>query len=81
MLFVGVLNLRSNSFQLGGHVTTQIDKQMTKDTMNTSQLGNSSQHTRQCPTKHQKDIRRRISGHRPEHQMFFLLVFLQDKFM
>jgi len=29
---------------------TQLDKQMTKDTTNTSQLGQSSQHPRQGPT-------------------------------
>ena len=35
MLFTRVLNSRSNSFQLGGHDTTQLDKQMTNDTTNT----------------------------------------------
>ena len=59
--------------------TYQVDKQMTKDTTDTSHFDQSSQHTRQGPTKYQKDLRRRRIGHRLEHQMFFLLVFLQDK--
>jgi len=29
ILFLGVLNSRSNSFQLGGHDTTQLDKEIT----------------------------------------------------
>jgi len=49
MLFTGVLNSRSNSFQLGGHDTTQLDKEITKDTTDTSQLSQSSQHPRQGP--------------------------------
>jgi len=32
MLFTRVINSRSNSFQLGGHDTTQLDKEITKDT-------------------------------------------------
>jgi len=64
-----------------GDDTTQLDKQMTKDITNTSQLGQSFQHLRQGLTKHQKDLSRRRTGQRLEHQMFFLLVFLQDKFM
>jgi len=66
---------------IGEGYTTQIDKHMTKDTTNTSQLGQSSQHPRQGPTKHQNDPNRRRNGHKTEHQMFFLLVFLKDKFM
>jgi len=42
MLFAGVLNLRTNSFQPGGHDTNQSNQQMTKDTSNTSQNGQSS---------------------------------------
>jgi len=61
--------------------TTHLDKQMTKETTNTSQLSQSSQHPRQGPTKLQKDLSRRRTGHRPEHQMLFLLVFLKDKFI
>jgi len=61
--------------------TTQINKQMTKNTTNTSQLSQSSQHPRQGPINHQKNINRRRTRYRPEHQMFFILVFLQDKFM
>jgi len=56
--------------------TTQLEKQMTKAT-NTLQLSQSSQHPKQDPTKHQKNLSRR----RTRHQMFFLLVFLQDKFI
>jgi len=81
MLFSRVLNSRSNSFQLGGHDTTQLDKEITKDTKITSQLSQLSLHPRQDPTKLQKDLSRRRTGHRPKHQMFFLLVFLKDKFM
>ena len=81
MLFTGVLNSRLNSFQLGGHDTTQLDKDITKDKTDTSQLSQSYQHPRQGPTKLQKDLNRRRTGYRPEHQMFFLLVFLTNKFM
>jgi len=35
MLFAGVLNSRSNSFQLGGHDINHLDKHMTRDTTNT----------------------------------------------
>jgi len=37
MLFAGVLNSRTNSFQPGGHDTNQSNQQMTKDTSSTSQ--------------------------------------------
>jgi len=49
MSFVGVLNSRMNSFQLG-HDTTQIAKKMTKDTKDISHFDNSSQHPRQGST-------------------------------
>jgi len=74
MLSAGVLNLRSNSFQLGGHDTNQLDKQMTKE-----QNTQSSQHARQDPTKPQKSLSRRRTRHGPKYQLLFLLVFLQDK--
>jgi len=61
--------------------TTQLDKEITNDTIDTSQLSQSSQHPRQCPTKLQKNLSRRRTGLKPEHQMFSLLVFLKDKFM
>jgi len=48
MLFVGVLNSRTNSFEPGKHDTNW---QMTKDTTNTSQKGQSSQDTKSGPTK------------------------------
>jgi len=76
MLFARGLNLRLNSFQLGGHDTTQLVKQMTKDTKDNS---NYDQHSRQGPTKYRKDLSRRRIGHRPEHQKFFLLVVLEAK--
>ena len=79
MLFTRVLNSRSNSFQLGGHDTTQLAKQMTKDTRGTSHFDQSSQLTRQGPTKYRKGLNRRRTGHKLEHQMFFLLIFLQEK--
>ena len=79
MLFTRVLNSRTNSFKLGGHDTTQLAKKMTKDTSDTSHFDQSSQHTREDPTKYWKDLSRRRIGHRSEHKMFFLLVFLQDK--
>jgi len=43
---LGVLNSRSNSFQLGKHDTNHLDKQMIKDTTNTSQLNQLSQQPR-----------------------------------
>ena len=62
--------------------TTQLDKEIIKDTTNTSQLSQSSQHPIQGPTKLQKDLSKRRTEHRSEHhQMFFLLVFLKEKFM
>ena len=64
-------------FTLGD--TTQLAKQMTKDTRDTSHFDKSSQHTRQGSTKYRKDLIIRRNRHKPEHQMFFLLVFLQDK--
>jgi len=51
MLFSRVLYSRLNSFQLGGHDTTQLNKEITNDTINTSQLSQSSQHPRQDLTK------------------------------
>ena len=59
--------------------TTQLAKQMTKDTRDTSHFDQSSQYTRQRSTKYRKDLSRRRIGHKLEHQMFFLIVFLQDK--
>jgi len=55
--------------------TNQLDKQMAKDTTNSSQLGQSSQHTRQGPP----NLNRRRTEHEPKYQLFFLVVFLQDK--
>jgi len=58
MLFSGVLNSRLNSFQLGGHDTNQLDKEIINDTTNTSQLSQSSQHPKQV----YKDLSRRRTG-------------------
>jgi len=58
---------------------TQIAKKITKDTRDTSQFDKSSQHPRQGPTKCLKDLSQRRTGHKPEHHILFLLVFLQDK--
>jgi len=54
---------------------------MTKDSRDNSHREQSSQQSSQDPTKDQTDLTRRRNGHRPEHQMFFLLVFLKDKNM
>ena len=81
MLFTGVLNSRSNSFQHGEHDTIQVPKKMTKDSRDNSHYEQSSQQSSQDPTKDQTNLTRRRTGHRPEHQMFFLLVFLKDKNM
>jgi len=59
--------------------TNQLDKQMTKDTTNSSQLGHSSQHKRQGLTKSQKSLSRGRTRHEPKYQLFFILVFLQEK--
>jgi len=74
MLFVGVLNSRTNSFQPGEHDTNQSNQQMTKDTSNTSQNGQSSQYTKSNPTKPWESISRRRS-YKPKYRKFFLLVF------
>jgi len=59
MLFTGVRNSGLNSFQPGGHDTTQLDKQMTNDIKDTSHLGQSSQNKRQGLTSSQRSLRRR----------------------
>jgi len=58
-----------------------LDKQMTKNTTDTSQLSQSSQHPRQGPTKLHNDLSRRRTGPRLQHHIFFLLVFVKEKFM
>jgi len=69
MLSAGVLNSRSNSLKPGGHDTSQDNKKMTKDANDHSHYEKSSQHT-------SEDLIRGRNGQRPEHLMFFLLVFL-----
>jgi len=61
--------------------TIQVAKRMTEDLRDNSQCGQSSQQSRQGPTKYQTDLNKSRTEHRPEHQMFFLLVFLKDKIM
>jgi len=75
---IGVINLRLNYFQPGGHDTTQLDKQMTNDTKDTLHLGQTSQNKRQGPTSSQRSLNRRRPKHGPEYQLFFLLVFLRQ---
>ena len=79
MLSAGVLNLRSNSLKLRGHDTIQVDKKMTKDSRDHSYYEHSSQQSSQDPTKDLMDLTRGRTRHRPEHQMFFLLIFLKIK--
>jgi len=79
MLFVEILNSRSNSLQLGGYDTIQVAKKMTKNSRDNSHCKQSSQQSSQDPSKDQSNLTRRRIGHRPEHQMFFLLVFLKEK--
>jgi len=59
ILFVEVLNSRSNSVQLGGRDTNHIKQQMTKDTISTSQIGQSSQYTKPYPNKPRESINKR----------------------
>jgi len=54
----------------------QVAKKMTKDSRDNSHCEQSSQQSSQDPTKYQTDLTRRRTWHRPEHQQFFLLVFL-----
>jgi len=49
---------------------------MTKNSNYYSHYEKSSQLSSENPTKDLKDLTRRRNGQRPEHQMFFLLVFL-----
>jgi len=79
MLFAGVLNLRSNSLKSGEHDTIQANKKMTKDSHDHSHYEKSSQLSSEDPTKDLTNLTRRRNGQRPEHQMFFLLVFLRIK--
>jgi len=79
MLSAGGLNLRLKSLKLGGHDTIQVDKKMTKDSRDHLHYEQSSQQSNQDPTKDLMNLTRRRTGHRPEHQMFFLLVFFKIK--
>jgi len=59
--------------------TIQVNKVMTKASIDHSHYDKLSQQSSQDPTKDLANLTRRRSGHRPEHQMFFLLVFLKIK--
>ena len=61
--------------------TIQVAKKITNDSRDNSHCEQSSQQSSQDPIKDQTDLTRRRTGHRPKHQMFFLLVFLKDKNM
>jgi len=61
--------------------TIQVAKKMTKDSRDNSHCEQSSQQSSQDPTKDQTNLTRKRTGHTPEHQMFFLLVFLKEKNM
>ena len=81
MLSAGVLNSRSNSLQLGRHDIIQEDKQMTKDSRDNSHGEQPSQQSSQCPTKDPKNLTRRRTRHKPEHQLFFSSGLLKNKNM
>ena len=57
----------------------QEHKKMTKDSRDNSHSEQSSQQTSQDPTKDPTNLIRRRTRHTPEHQLFFLLVFLKIK--
>ena len=59
--------------------TIQVDKKMTKDSRDHSHYKQSSQQSSQDSIKDLTDLTRGRTWHRPEHQMFFLLVFLKIK--
>jgi len=52
---------------------------MTKDLGDHSHYEQSPQQSSEDPTKDLMDLTKGRIGHRPEHQMFFLLVFLKIK--
>jgi len=78
MLSTGVLNSRLNSLELRGHDTNQVVMKMTKEAKEKAHGKQSSHQTIKDPTKDLIDSTRG-GGHKPEHQLFFLLVFLKDK--
>ena len=58
--------------------TNQVAMKMTKEEKDKACGEQSSQQTIQDPTKDLIDLTRG-DGHKPEHQLFFLLVFLRDR--
>jgi len=60
------------------HDTNEVDMNMTEEVKDKAHGEQSSQQTIQDPTKDLIDLTRG-DGHKPEHQLFFLLVFLRDR--
>ena len=58
--------------------TNQVVMMMIKEAKDKAHDEPSSQQIIQDPTKDLMDLTRE-DGHKPEHQLFFLLVFLSDK--
>jgi len=58
--------------------TNQVATKMTKEAKDKAHGEDSSQRTIQDLTKDLMDLTRG-DGHKPEHQLFFLLVFLKDR--
>jgi len=87
MLSTGIINLWTNSFQLGEHDVTmkgaspsklaKIYKNMTKSKKYYSRLGQASRARTQGPTIPQKIIKSKTPEHRPGYQLFFILIFLR----
>jgi len=57
------------------HDANQANKEMTKD----AHYEKSSQQSNEDLTKDLADLTKGRNGHKPEHLMFFLLVFLKNK--
>jgi len=64
-----------------GSDTIQANKKMTKDSHDHSHYEKSSQLSNEDPTKDLADLTKRRNGQIPEHQMFFLMVFLKIKYV
>ena len=62
-----------------GSDTNQANKEMTKDACYHSHYKKSSQHLSEDLTKDLADPTRGRNGQKPEHLMFFLMVFLRIK--
>ena len=71
--------MRLNSLKPGGHDTNQANKQMAKDAHYHSHYKNSSQHSSEDLIKDLAYLTRGRNRQKPEHLMFFLLIFLRIK--